>query len=667
MLRLAIFLCLCLIISINAFTEPKKNALIVAVGDYPESSGWSQINSANDVPIIKSALNYHGFLNENIEVLKDEDATKAGMLNAIDELYNRVNEGDVVYFHFSGHGQQIIDKVGDEIDGLDEALVPYNAGKSYELCPAKGENHFRDDLLGVLLNKIREKIGPEGDLMVVLDACHSGTATRGIGVSRGTEMVFRPPDQMPVLNEHFHIDQGFLEPKSDEDLSPMVVFSGSSATEQNYEYIVDNVSYGSLSFALSKAFHQIDANSTYRSIFGKIQVKMSSMVPRQNPQLEGDADRLIFAGEAVDQTNYANIKLWRDETSVVLDAGQLNGINYNTTVELYPIGTINPSESKPLSTGKVVNAQLAEALVILDNPIEKEIAEKSWVFVKEYSFGSESLPIKISGNIPSTIKNLLRRQFDESNVISIIDKNPELLIEVVDEPKPHLIIISKDDRVIFNKRITENNFQELVGKAYKQIKLYAQAQLLRSLESTNERIRVSFELIPVKFDENFNEISRSSIDSKTNKYGQIVFNDGDFFKVRITNHGSRTAFYSLIDIQPDNAINILIPEKDSQGNPYRAPSDCKIEAGKTEELRAVFYIKEPYGQEVFKLISSNRPLNLDQILHTRGQVDDRSILHPFEALFADSFDLLTRDSNLHRLPPETIHIHTLVFEVAPKE
>ena len=43
-----------LFISFNVFAE--KYGLIIAVGDYPAKTGWSSISSANDVPIIKSAL-----------------------------------------------------------------------------------------------------------------------------------------------------------------------------------------------------------------------------------------------------------------------------------------------------------------------------------------------------------------------------------------------------------------------------------------------------------------------------------------------------------------------------------------------------------------------------------------------------------------------------------
>src|SRR5690606_7854106 len=105
----------------------EKHALIIALGSYDKETGWSDISSANDVEIIKQSLIIKGFSEENIHIYID-GLTKDGILNAIQsDLISKVKKGDVVYFHFSGHGQQVADNDGDELDGLDEALVPVNA------------------------------------------------------------------------------------------------------------------------------------------------------------------------------------------------------------------------------------------------------------------------------------------------------------------------------------------------------------------------------------------------------------------------------------------------------------------------------------------------------------------------------------------------------------
>lgn len=87
-------------------------------------------------------------------------------------------QGDVVYIHYSGHGQQMTDVHNDEKDGLDECWIPYDAYRKAS-ATYHGEKHLTDDELNVYLNAIRNKIGAKGKLLVVIDACHSGDGTRG--------------------------------------------------------------------------------------------------------------------------------------------------------------------------------------------------------------------------------------------------------------------------------------------------------------------------------------------------------------------------------------------------------------------------------------------------------------------------------------------------------
>src|SRR5690606_38059030 len=168
---------LALLFSIQLFSS-EKHALIIAIGDYPAEGGWSQISSANDVPLIKSALLTQGFAESNITTLIDNQATKQGIEDAFTALAKRIKKGDIVVIHYSGHGQQIFDDNGDEVDGLDEAIVPYDAFVKYT-NNYKGENHLRDDELGNIIANFRNKLGENGQLLVILDSCHSGSATRG--------------------------------------------------------------------------------------------------------------------------------------------------------------------------------------------------------------------------------------------------------------------------------------------------------------------------------------------------------------------------------------------------------------------------------------------------------------------------------------------------------
>ena len=95
-------------------------------------------------------------------------------------------------------------------DGLDESLVMYDAGYKYIPQQYEGENHLRDDELGIWIHKLRRKAGEKGRITITLDACHSGTANRDETAYmktykeyvRGTTAIFAKEGYVPRPGKH---------------------------------------------------------------------------------------------------------------------------------------------------------------------------------------------------------------------------------------------------------------------------------------------------------------------------------------------------------------------------------------------------------------------------------------------------------------------------------
>jgi len=169
-----------------------KRALVIGIGQQ-EDHRWAKINGDKDVPYVTKMLKKAKY--DDIRTIVNQQATKAGIVSAFKSLNDSCHAGDIVYIHFSGHGQQVTDVNGDEgaKDTYDEAWIPYDAYFKYSNY-YKGENHLVDDEVNVLLSGIRERIGNNGKLLVVVDACHSGDSDRGVGeVVRGTADKFIIP------------------------------------------------------------------------------------------------------------------------------------------------------------------------------------------------------------------------------------------------------------------------------------------------------------------------------------------------------------------------------------------------------------------------------------------------------------------------------------------
>lgn len=191
-------LSLILLLSCSAFSQSRR-ALVFGLGQY-EDKGWNTIHGDRDVPIVIEMLEEIGY--DDIRSLINAQATKQRMVNSMRELAGRCNPGDHVYIHFSGHGQRMTDTDGDEEDGWDEAWIPYDACLKYS-PEDRGEKHLTDDEIGILLSEIRRRIGETGQLLVVVDACHSGDSSRNLENEciRGVEQKFIIPLSKPVARK----------------------------------------------------------------------------------------------------------------------------------------------------------------------------------------------------------------------------------------------------------------------------------------------------------------------------------------------------------------------------------------------------------------------------------------------------------------------------------
>ena len=169
-------------LSVSAQT---KRALVIGLGEQQDKA-WNKINGDKDVPLVQGMLKSAGF--KSVTALVNRQATKTGIIGAFRKMAASCKQGDVVYVHYSGHGQQMTDVHNDEKDGLDECWIPYDAYRKAS-ATYHGEKHLTDDELNVYLNAIRNKIGAKGKLLVAIDACHSGDGTRGDDdeVVRGVE------------------------------------------------------------------------------------------------------------------------------------------------------------------------------------------------------------------------------------------------------------------------------------------------------------------------------------------------------------------------------------------------------------------------------------------------------------------------------------------------
>lgn len=254
--KLLVSVCFGIIFCGQSVHAETKRALLVGISDYDNAmedpNKWANISGANDVLLLSPLFSEQGY---TVTSLVDSMATHANITKALKQLAKDSKKGDMVYIHFSMHGQPFEDLNGDEEDGWDEALIPVDAEMLYAEGVYEGKNHLLDDELEVYFNDIRSKLGSEGQLYVILDACHSGTGVRGDDEHiRGTREGFTrsgkdyTPDRTKENNDYFTISTA-------KGQSPITVLEACRSYQVNKEVrdVETNTWYGSLSYYIAKS------------------------------------------------------------------------------------------------------------------------------------------------------------------------------------------------------------------------------------------------------------------------------------------------------------------------------------------------------------------------------------------------------------------------------
>lgn len=229
-----------------------KRALLVGISDYQcvnKYSGWNNIHGKNDVDLLSTTLKEKNF---SVSCLSDKEATKSGIIKALNKLVLQCKSGDIVYLHFSTHGQPFEDLSGDEDDGWDESIVPVDAPIEFTKGRYEGENHLIDDELNEYCTEIRKAIGTNGTLYVVIDACHAGKASMGIeeDVIRGTKAGFTRSGKYYRPQK---LEKGnYYNIPSSPSLGRVVFIEACRSYQVNKEIIEGGKYYGALSYYINQ-------------------------------------------------------------------------------------------------------------------------------------------------------------------------------------------------------------------------------------------------------------------------------------------------------------------------------------------------------------------------------------------------------------------------------
>lgn len=628
--------------SAQSQVEKPKTALLIGVGDYAKNTGWQPLHSKNDIELIKGTLLKKGFAEADIFTLIDSDATFSGIKTAIENFEKRTAKNGIAYFHFSGHGQQTEDDNGDEIDGLDEAFVPYNSPKFFDNETYHGDSLIRDDLLEKHFLSIRKKLGSNGHLLVTVDACRSGTSTRGLTVGRGTDVLMAREDF--VLKKE--VEKAFFNKKSTENKlkkpAPIVSIFSSGADQLSYETQGGEKEYGIFTYAFCNEILNSKTDETYQSLFLKIKHAVSLQTRRQIPQIEGIDNALIFDGALREELTHFPVREMITNDLVLLDAGSLSGLRAGTEVVFFSSKITDTVGQKPIAEGIIDEVTPFDADVRLSELTEVDLAG-SKVFIRKQNFGSIALNLKLTLDSKQE-ENQLKNALLPYPFLKFSGEKPDLFLDknVGFAGSGNYELLSADETILSEFDPSTDSLPDLAAELALIAGQYAQSQFLKRLELA------SFELNPVA------GLLRENEEGTFDLIADGAAKEGETVKIKIKNEGEMGFYFSVIDITPDHKSALLIPYGKPAADFFLPPGG--------QYLSEEFEVAPPYGTEVLKIIATAEPLDLKRYIETRSGY--KSAANPLEILLSQTFfpGQLTRGQTASVYLGES-SISSFIFEI----
>lgn len=353
-------------------------AVLVGVTHYPNINGADLIGPRNDAMLARDYLLNNSpvpFEAKNVTVFAEDvdgaegSPTHDAIVGALGRIASEAQRGDFVYIQLSGHGmQQPAVDPASEPDGMDEVFLPADI-RPWTSQDAGVPQAFTDNEIGQTLDAIQEK---GAFVWIVVDACHSGTATRAVGF--GEENVVErnmDPRLVGIPQSAFdkaqaeakaavHADEGKADdralmlyagektgkiadakPTGAESIAPggMVAFFAAQTVETTPEMPLppgeqDAKRYGLFTYTI---FQQLasNPNMSYRQLGqGVLQAYSADNRTRPTPLFEGNLDAPVFGTEDGDYVRQWKIKVAPSGVSV--PAGKLHGLSEGARLAILP-------------------------------------------------------------------------------------------------------------------------------------------------------------------------------------------------------------------------------------------------------------------------------------------------------------------------------------------
>ena len=229
----------------------KKSALLVGINYI--GTPYELYGCINDADSIKERISKKGF--QNINMLTDLTTTKPTRENIIKEftaLLSSAQEGDLLFFLYSGHGSYILDKNGDEKTLYDQLIMSCDLNTILD-----------DELKQIIQTNLKKNV----TLFAMFDSCFSGSVL---------DLKYQYMDSLNYDN--FTENEKQLETKGN-----VFMISGCSDYQTSADAIINNKATGAMTWSFNEALKQKD-NCSWRELVKSMRDLLKTSQYDQIPQ-----------------------------------------------------------------------------------------------------------------------------------------------------------------------------------------------------------------------------------------------------------------------------------------------------------------------------------------------------------------------------------------------
>ncbi|CAL9642534.1 hypothetical protein SUDANB95_06355 [Actinosynnema sp. ALI-1.44] len=495
---------------------------------------------ANDVAAMADALAPWGFQSTRCE---QENASRAGILDAYERLIAQARPDDAVVVYYSGHGAYSPDPDrgwGTPGHRVLQLIEPTDFA-------ASTEEDFRGITaleLSVLLARLTERTR---NVTVVLDCCHASH------MSRDRDPVVKARSRpVPARLIRAHLDtlrrEGLPVDLWEPTGNPHAVRIAACGPEQlaGEAANADGVRMGYLTDALTRSLTELRDSGlavSWATVVDRVRQRVLAAWPAQRPEAEGPARRVVFDTAEADPVATFPVSPVRDRVRIA--GAPLFGVRPGDEFVVMPDDSPEADDDRKLGDVLVEKIDAQAAYGVLSSGKAVPLGARAHLV----RAALPALPVRIAGDDPRL-----------AAVARLVEPVP--IVRAVEDAEVR--VEAEAGGLVVHDAFGPLHAPQGVDAVVANLKRVAQARALRCLTED------PWLALPTPVSIGFARV----VDGEAvplPRSGAVV-HSGESICVEVRNEGAQTVYVSLLDIGVSQKISVLNPS---------APSGVRLDAGRS--------------------------------------------------------------------------------------